>query len=324
MTMKQDMSWTKLPVLNLTPDFEPFGPSTAGTVEYIDYPSGVEPHVRITAELPAVGFHHALFTARPTTATDLLRVLLAPSAWSDDREVQLFMPYMPHARQDRRAVPADAFSLHVIAGLLEKANYRQVHVFDLHNPDALNVHPSNMRSFVKNYAPTHFLTNVIRLEESSNRSQRQVLLVVPDKGMMRRLLHMVANEATDEEPSLFADLMIRHEQLVCSKDRNPEDGHLNITVPHDVDVKGRVCVIVDDICDGGGTFIPIIEELKKRGARRVVLAVSHGLFTKGYTALRSAGLDQVYMTNSWPSAPVNIRKPMVKVTDSWSPLLGVA
>lgn len=322
--MKQDMSWTKLPVLNLTPGFEPFGPSTAGTVEYIDYPSGVEPHVRIAQHAHPEGTkRRVLFTAQPTTPTDLMRIFLAPSAWGITDEVHLFMPYLPHARQDRRAVPTDAESLNVVVRLLEHSNYRHVHVFDLHNPDALGCKPWNVRSFVQNYAPTHFLTNVIRSEETNNHTQQQVLLVVPDKGMMRRLLHMVANEVTDEEPSLFADLMIRHEQLVCQKDRNPKNGHLTITVPHDADVKGRVCVIVDDICDGGGTFIPIITELKKRGARRVVLAVSHGLFTKGTAALNKAHLDKVYTTESWPYADPSSDPAVCCILCNWETLLGL-
>lgn len=88
--MKQDLSWTKLPVLNLTPGFEPFGPSTAGAVEYIDYPSGVEPHVRITQNVqPEGGSKRVLFTARPTTSADLLRILLAPSAWGEHTAAHL-------------------------------------------------------------------------------------------------------------------------------------------------------------------------------------------------------------------------------------------
>jgi ribose-phosphate pyrophosphokinase len=325
--MKQDLSWTKLPVLNLTPGFEPFGPSTAGTVEYIDYPSGVEPHVRITRHVQEEGKGKGvLFTARPTNPNELMRVLLAPSAMGHDvRNTMggwdLFMPYMPHARQDRRAVPEDAESLHVMVRLMQHSGYGAVHVFDLHNPEATDSQPRNLRRFVKNYAPTHFLTNVIRLEETSNKSERQVLLVVPDKGMMRRLLHMVAHEAADAEPTLFADLMIRHEHLVCRKDRNPENGVLNISVPQDVDVKGRVCVIVDDICDGGGTFIPVIATLKERGAKRVVLVVSHGLFTKGFKALKKAGLDAVYTTDSWPEQVLDARI-VRRITSNWQTLLG--
>lgn len=321
--MKPDLSWTKLPVLNLTPGFEPFGPSTAGTVEYIDYPSGVEPHVRIKEHVHEEGKpSHVLFTARPTSPLEILRLLLAPSALQLGREVHLFMPYMPHARQDRRAVPSDALSLTVMVALLQRAGYRNVHVFDLHNPAALPCEPWNFGSSVNNYAPTHFLTNVIRLEESSNKGERQVLLVVPDKGMMRRLLHMVAYEAADAEPTLFADLMIRHEQLVCRKDRDPESGRLSILVPHDVDVKGRNCVIVDDICDGGGTFIPIIATLKARGANRVVLAVSHGLFTKGTAALKKARLDKVYTTDSWPGADASANPKVCQVISNWQTLLG--
>lgn len=319
--MIPDMHWTRFPVLNLTPGFEPFGPSTVGSVEYIDYPSGVEPHVRITEHVRQEGSEtRMLFTAQPTNPTELMRVLLAPSALGEGAHVELFMPYMPHARQDRKAVATDADSQKVMEALLRAAGYYHVHVFDLHNPDSLGIHPYN-RTFVRNYLPTHFIEGVVRIQELMHAEGMKALLVVPDKGMRKRLLHMVAFDANREDPTAFAELMIEHEQLVCVKERDPETGKLVICIPTDVVVKDRVCVIVDDICDGGGTFIPVITELKARGAKRVVLAVSHGLFTKGYADLKEAGLDEVLCTNSWPVSPMAPLKR--EVSNSWYHLLGL-
>lgn len=319
---KMNKMWHELPVLNLTPGFEPFGPSTAGEVTYIDYPSGVEPHVRIKAkDWPDGHSCKVLFTARPTNPTELMRVLLAPSALGEGSHVELFMPYMPHARQDRRAVASDAESLKTMEALLRTAGYYHVYVFDLHNPDSLNCRWNSPRSFVRNHPPTHFITGVVQAQESLYGDGMKALLVVPDKGMRKRLLHMVAFEADREDPTAFAELMIEHEQLVCVKERDPKTGKLKISIPTDVMVRDRLCVIVDDICDGGGTFIPVITELKARGAKRVVLAVSHGLFTKGYASLTEAGLDQVHCTNSWP---MSLMSPLERVVEhSWQDLLGL-
>lgn len=324
--MKPDISWTKLPVLNLTPGFEPFGPSTAGTVEYIDYPSGVEPHVRITPNVQREGAEsRVLFTARPTNPSDLMRVLLAPSAWGVDVGVgvgvEMFLPYMPHARQDRRAVPADAESLLVMQDLLRAAGYRRIHVFDMHNPEALGSTGSAFeKTTVKNHFPSHFLAEVVLQEHIMGSGQP--LVVVPDHGMMRRLMTIVAHEGYGPSPSAFAGMMIRHEVMVCEKTRDAQTGALSVNVPRDCTVSRRTCVIVDDICDGGGTFVPIIKALYERGADRVVLAVSHGLFTKGMKPLKDAGLAKVYTTNSWPYTPTPKVKLPVHIIDNWQTLLG--
>ena len=52
------------------------------------------------------------------------------------------------------------------------------------------------------------------------------------------------------------------------------------------DLAGRPCIIVDDICDGGGTFLGLAAELKKLNAGALILAVTHGLFTKGIHPLQ--------------------------------------
>ena len=49
---------------------------------------------------------------------------------------------------------------------------------------------------------------------------------------------------------------------------------------------GRNCLIVDDICDGGGTFIPLAKKLKNAGAKTVTLYVTHGIFSKGLDPLK--------------------------------------
>ncbi len=64
-------------------------------------------------------------------------------------------------------------------------------------------------------------------------------------------------------------------------------------------MKGKYCVIVDDICDGGRTFIELAKTLKEGGAQRVVLYVTHGIFSKGIYPLEKY-IDEVYTTNSFP------------------------
>ncbi|RYF48025.1 MAG: phosphoribosyltransferase [Cytophagaceae bacterium] len=61
---------------------------------------------------------------------------------------------------------------------------------------------------------------------------------------------------------------------------------------------GFESLIVDDICDGGGTFIGLAAELRKLNPERISLAVSHGIFSKGIDPLTN-WLDHVYTTDSF-------------------------
>jgi ribose-phosphate pyrophosphokinase len=56
-------------------------------------------------------------------------------------------------------------------------------------------------------------------------------------------------------------------------------------------------LIVDDICDGGGTFIGLAAELKNKNAGKLYLAVSHGIFSKGFDSLKC--FDKIFTTNSF-------------------------
>jgi ribose-phosphate pyrophosphokinase len=66
----------------------------------------------------------------------------------------------------------------------------------------------------------------------------------------------------------------------------------------DADVKGKSIVIVDDIIDGGATFIGLAAELRARGAKKLTLCVTHGVFSKGHEAIANT-FDAVYTTNSY-------------------------
>ena len=58
-------------------------------------------------------------------------------------------------------------------------------------------------------------------------------------------------------------------------------------------------MIADDICVGGATFIALAKELKKKNAGKVVLFITHGVFSKGVDELFNSGIDEIWTTNSY-------------------------
>jgi ribose-phosphate pyrophosphokinase len=115
----------------------------------------------------------------------------------------------------------------------------------------------------------------------------QVTVVSPDAGRVR-----VAEKWTD---TLGAPLAIIH------KRRDPD-------VPNQVkmfevvgEVKGRICVIVDDMIDTGGTIVKAAETLFEAGAKDVIVTATHGIFSEPAKArLSESGISKVYVTDTLP------------------------
>ena len=82
----------------------------------------------------------------------------------------------------------------------------------------------------------------------------------------------------------------------CMKERDVKTGALLSFKTTVTDLSGQTCFIVDDICDGGGTFAGTAKMLKEKGAVKVVLIVSHGIFSKGSII---DSVDEIYTTDSF-------------------------
>ena len=90
------------------------------------------------------------------------------------------------------------------------------------------------------------------------------------------------------------------EVLECSKSRDVKTGALSGFKVYADHLQGRDCLIVDDICDGGGTFVGLAEQLRAHGAGKLYLAVSHGIFSKGFEGLKAV-FERVFTTDSFRS-----------------------
>ena len=84
--------------------------------------------------------------------------------------------------------------------------------------------------------------------------------------------------------------------IECSKNRDVKTGKLTGFSVYTDDLNGKDCLIVDDICDGGGTFIGLAEKLKNKNSGKLYLAVSHGIFSNGFTNLDC--FERIFTTDS--------------------------
>lgn len=206
-------------------------------------------------------------------AVDVLRQM------NNRMEISLFMPYVPYARQDRSMQRNDAFSLKVFANLLNSLNLDKVVVVDAHSTVSCAL-----------------INNVVEIEQHQLIGVSPVLhcllkgyvLVSPDAGSLKKI-------------GKVAELIKPSGNVVMGKERDVTTGQLSNPRIIDCDLEsldGRKCLIVDDLCDGGGTFIGAASVLKQAGASQVDLFVTHGIFSRGSSALLINGIDHIFTTNS--------------------------
>ncbi len=255
--------------LHLDPSFAPYDKS-------IDFESftftGGEPHIKILEQ----GLEDAVtITHRINSFNDLGLLLVATDALRrmDVKVINVFIPYFPAARQDRVMVPGESLSVKVYADIINTQNYNQVTIFDPHS----EVTPALLNN-------VKVIPNYEFIKESIKEINEEVVLVSPDGGALKKIYKV-------------SEYLGGIEVIECSKKRDVKTGRLSGFRVYEEDLKEKHCLIVDDICDGGGTFLGLAEALKQKNAGTLSLAISHGIFSNGFEQLGKQ-FDAIYTTNS--------------------------
>lgn len=259
-------------ILNLDPKFTPFQNQEEIKFQSFTF-SGGEPHIKIAPDFDAN--RKVTITHRLNSFNDLglLCVTVDALRRMDVKIIDLFIPYFPAARQDRVMIPGEPLSVKVYADIINAMQLNKVFVFDAHS----EVTPAllNNSTVIPNYT---FIKAV--LENIGN----DVKLISPDGGALKKIYKV-------------SEFLGGVEVVECSKSRDVKTGKLSGFKVYEDDLQGMDCLIVDDICDGGGTFVGLAEELKKKNAGKLYLAVSHGIFNKGFEVLNC--FDGIFTTNSF-------------------------
>ena len=243
-------------------------------VRAFTFPGG-EVQVRIEDPEPPAAPAVAMIRADIAGSDTLMGLLLLTDAVRRQYgtpPIHLVCPYLPYARQDRVAFPGEALSAAVACRLLNGQDYDSVEVWDAHSDVALA-----LLDRVRHRPASDFVAPIVTSED---------VLVAPDQGAVKRA---AACARLAQAPLVFAE-----------KTRSTDTGAITGTVVHSGPVGGRDFLIVDDICDGGRTFIELAKVLRPLTTGRVKLYVTHGIFSAGFEPLR-AHLDRIYVANPFPA-----------------------
>lgn len=188
----------------------------------------------------------------------------------------LFMPYLPYARQDRVCNPGESLSVKVVCDFINSLGFPKVVVKDIHS--SVGVALLNNLSHVELKAAASMLPFHEKVSETT--------LVSPDAGAEKKVFD-------------FAKAIGYTGVLRASKVRNVLTGKIERTTLIDAMPCGTTKVIVDDICDGGRTFIELAKAIKADEdyqGERICLYVTHGIFSAGLAGFEGL-IDKIYVSN---------------------------
>src|SRR5262249_30575283 len=154
------------------------------------------------------------------------------------------LPYVPYARQDRVCNPGEALGIRVFTDQLNAQHYESVEIWDPHSDVTT--------ALIRNVSVVHQCHFVKRVVDKLDKDG--LLLVAPDKGALRKA----------EICSKLTGVPLIHAEKV----RDPKTTEiiaLNLSIPKEEFFSSKKdLLIIDDICDGGRTFIELSKELKRR------------------------------------------------------------
>lgn len=276
--------------LNLTGGFNPYNVDEKHCIRFNSFIfSGGEPHIKLDVR-DLNDENLIIITQRIKSFQDLGLLMCAVDAIRRSSDtlympgIQLFIPYFPGARQDRVMVPGEPLTVKIYADIINALNFTSVTIFDSHS----EVAPALLNS-CSNINNHQFVRKCLQDIHPSPRISSPVL-ISPDSGANKKI----------KDLAVYLNSINPISVVKCDKTRNVKTGSIDGFEVYVNDFAGQHCVVVDDLCDGGGTFIGLAKELKAKNAGDLYLIVSHGIFSKGFKELKQY-YKGIYTTDSWRS-----------------------
>jgi ribose-phosphate pyrophosphokinase len=197
------------------------------------------------------------------------------------KEINLVIPYYGFCRQDRITREGEPITAKLVAKILETAGVNLVITMDLHTPqiqgffscpvDALSPTDLFAQYYLDKLAALHFAT-------------QDVCVVSPDHGSLHRARNLASK--------------LPNSTLAVIDKRRPAPNKAEV-VNVVGEVSGKVCIIIDDIIDTAGTVLACADCLFARGAKKVLVGGTHGIFSQGAAdRLLKSKIEDIVITNS--------------------------
>jgi len=191
-------------------------------------------------------------------------------------DISLYVPYFLGSRSDRKFQDGGVNYLkQVVCPIINSQNFEKVVVMDPHS-DVLEACINNFHKRDNSNIVTEAILNC---------NIGDIALVSPDAGALKKIYDIAKMFNIDNVTT-------------ASKIRDIKTGNIIRTELPEIKLDGiESVIIVDDICDGGRTFVELAKEIRKQTHKPIYLVVTHGIFSAGF-GLLSEYFDKIYCTNS--------------------------
>jgi ribose-phosphate pyrophosphokinase len=228
-----------------------------------------------------------------------LLLMLDAARGASAARITAVIPHYAYARSDKKDAPRISIAARLVADLLTTAGANRVLTMTLHSPQVHGFFsvPVDHMNALKVLA-RHF----------RRRNLKNTIVVSPDLGNAKQATHFAR--------------MLKLPVAAGSKQRLSDDRVVIDAIVGDVD--GKHAIVIDDEIANGGTIVEVLEKLRQRNVKRIVVACTHGLFTgKAIERLRAQpDIDEIVATDTVPISPDKLL-PNMKVL-SVAPLLAEA
>ena len=227
----------------------------------------------IMVESTSIKAHERLFE---------LLLLIDSIKRSGANSVKLYIPYFGYSRQERVSWINEPVSCEVVAKILDTAEVDEILTVDLHHPDIEKFFKTKFTSL----PTTHLFGEYYRQYFKRNGIDlNNVVVVSPDHGSNTR-----ADALVKELPGT--------RKVILNKYRPAPNYAEHLAIEND-DVKGKTCIIIDDIIDTGGTIISATKLLLEQGAKEVLVGASHAVLSnKNIENLLKSHIKDLVFTNT--------------------------
>lgn len=234
------------------------------------------------------------------TSQDIMTLLMVTDALRryGTENIYLICPYLPYARQDRINLAGEALGVKVMADLINSQGYESVEVWDCHSDVGLAlidrvVHVPSER-FVQPML-LHGISFFPPLVPYEN-----LVLVAPDAGSIKKVAKL--------------SNLVKRPFIRADKKRDVSTGKITETIVYWDQLRDNQDVlIVDDICDGGATFVELAKALREYTEGRIYLYVTHGIFSRGFQVFDNL-FERVICANPFPAAQPQMNKRGIRST----------
>jgi ribose-phosphate pyrophosphokinase len=271
-----------------------------GHANIVDFANG-EIHCRFGENVRGSDVFILQTHCRPVNDSVMEQLIMIDAAKrASAKRITAVCPFYGYARQDRKAEGREPITAKLLADMLTVAGTDRVVSVDLHS--------GQIQGFFDK--PVDHLTAMpVLIEYLQDNFSNDLVIVSPDTGRTK-----VAERFSQQLGSDMAFVHKRHLKGVA-----------NAVEAREVvgDVKGRVCVLIDDMIDTAGTICAAAEILKDRGAADVIAIATHGILSDpAVDRLKNSVLSRVVVTNTLP-LPDDCRFDKLEVL-SIAPILAVA